>query len=258
VRIVAVEKTPNTVYLVLPSTAEGRSSVKVIGAGFGKTGTSSIKAALEELGFGPCYHMSEMKKNPDHGKVWRAAVRGEPVDWGEMLKGYEATTDWPWCTYYKELMRAFPDAKVLLSVRDPEEWYESTITTLYSIYKIRRYLTLGPGSGPGSGGIWGHTFSGRFEDREHAIAVFERHNEEVVRHVPPEWLLVYEVKEGWRSLCEFLDVGVPEGLPFPRLNGYGKIWNLPDKKEQASETRSRGPERDMVGYGRHLPKDRLV
>jgi Sulfotransferase domain len=92
--------------------------VKVIGAGFGRTGTSSIKAALEVLGFGPCYHMSEMVKNPDHLKAWGAA-RGEPVDWREVMKGYEATMDWPWCTYYKDLMRAFPDAKVLLSVRDP-------------------------------------------------------------------------------------------------------------------------------------------
>lgn len=212
--------------------------MKVIGAGFGRTGTSSIKAALEELGFGPCYHMSEMINNPDHRKARRAAARGEPVNWREVLKGYEATMDWPWCTYYKELMRVFPDAKVLLSVRDPEEWYESTITTLYSMYKISRYATYGPGSVPAGGGIgvWDDTFSGHFEDREHAIAVFERHNEEVVRHVPPERLLVYEAKEGWGPLCEFLGVGVPEGLPFPHLNGYATIWNLPDKKEQASET----------------------
>ena len=102
----------------------------------------------------------------------------------------------------QELMRVFPDAKVLLSVRDPEEWYESTITTLYSMYKISRYATYGPGSVPAGGGIgvWDDTFSGHFEDREHAIAVFERHNEEVVRHVPPERLLVYEAKEGWGPL----------------------------------------------------------
>jgi hypothetical protein len=218
--------------------------VKVIGAGFGRTGTSSIKAALEKLGFGPCCHMSEVVKNPDHLKAWGAAARGEPVDWREVLKGYEATTDWPWCTYYKELMRAFPDAKVLLSVRDPEEWYESTITTIYSMYKISRYISHGPGSVPAGGGIWGDTFSGHFEDREHAMAVFERHNEEVVRHVPPERLLVYEVKEGWGPLCEFLDTEVPEGLPFPRLNGYAKIWNLPDKKEQARETQQGRRDRD--------------
>jgi hypothetical protein len=215
--------------------------VKVIGAGFGRTGTLSIKAALEELGFGPCYHMSETHKNPDHRKVWGSAARGEPVDWREVLKGYEATMDWPWCTYYKELMRAFPDAKVLLSVRDPEEWYESTITTIYSMYKISRYISHGPAPVPAGGGIgiWGDTFSGHFEDREQAIAVFERHNEEVVRHVPPERLLVYEAKEGWGPLCEFLGVGVPEGLPFPHLNGYATIWNLPDKKEQARETQQR-------------------
>jgi hypothetical protein len=90
----------------------------------------------------------------------------------------------------------------------------------------------------------GRQFSGRFEDREHAIAVYEGHNEEVVRHVPPERLLVYEAKEGWGPLCEFLGVGVPEGLPFPRLNGYATIWNLPDNKEQASETQQGRRDRD--------------
>ena len=133
-------------------------------------------------------------------------------------------------------MRAFPDAKVLLSVRDPEEWYESTITTIYSMYKIRRYLTHGPGSGPGAG-VFGPTRSPATSRTARCNrGLRERHNEEVVRHVPPERLLVYEAKEGGDRLCQFLDVGVPEGLPFPRLNGYATIWNLPDKKEQASET----------------------
>ena len=192
----------------------------------------SIKTALEELGFGPCYHMSEMRRHPEHLKVWSVASRGEPVDWEEVLKGYRATLDWPWCTYYKELMRAFPDAKVLLSVRDPEEWYESVVATIYSTYKIHRYVTHGPSPASGPVGaesrIWGDTFSGWFEDREYAISVFERHNEEVKAHVPTDRLLVYEVGEEWGPLCEFLGVRVPKDRPFPRSNGYAAFWNLPN------------------------------
>ena len=205
--------------------------LRIIGAGLGRTGTMSLKTALEELGVGPCYHMSELRRHPEHLKAWTAASRGEPVDWEGVLAGYGATLDWPWCTYYKELMRAFPDAKVLLSVRDPEEWYESVVATIYSTYKIYRYLTHGPSPKSGPVGtesrIWGDTFSGWFEDRQHAISVFERHNEEVKAHVPDHRLLVYEVGEGWGPLCEFLGVRTPRDKPFPRSNGYAAFWNLP-------------------------------
>lgn len=216
-----------------PRRGERREAdLRVIGAGLGRTGTTSIKAALEELGFGPCYHMSELGKHPEHPKAWVTASRGEPVDWKGVLAGYGATLDWPWCTYYKELMRAFPDARVLLSVRDPEEWYESVVATVYCTYKIHRYLTHGPSPKSGPVGaesrIWGDTFSGWFEDREHAISVFERHNEEVKACVPADRLLVYEVGEGWGPLCEFLGIPVPEDKAFPRSNGYAAFWNLPD------------------------------
>ncbi|QIN80486.1 NHLP leader peptide family natural product precursor [Rubrobacter marinus] len=205
--------------------------LRIIGAGLGRTGTMSLKTALEELGVGPCYHMSELRRHPEHPRAWVAASRGEPVDWKGVLRGYGATLDWPWCTYYKELMRAFPDAKVLLSVRDPEEWYESVAATVYCTFKIHRYLTHGPSPRSGPVGkesrIWGDTFSGWFEDREHAISIFERHNEEVRVHVPDDRLLVYEVGEGWGPLCEFLGVRVPVDKPFPRSNGYAAFWNLP-------------------------------
>ena len=226
---------PSGRWLIEDQTRQGEKEevdVKVIGAGVGRTGTMSIKTALEELGFGPCYHMSEMRRHPEHLKVWSVASRGEPVDWEEVLKGYRATLDWPWCTYYKELMRAFPDAKVLLSVRDPEEWYESVVATIYSTYKIHRYVTHGPSPASGPVGaesrIWGDTFSGWFEDREYAISVFERHNEEVKARVPTDRLLVYEVGEEWGPLCEFLGVRVPKDRPFPRSNGYAAFWNLPN------------------------------
>ena len=192
----------------------------------------SLKAALETLGFGPCYHMIEVFEHPEHAGFWQAAWRGEPVDWDGLLGGYEAAVDWPACTFYEELLQRYPDARVLLSVRDPERWYESTRDTIYQISKITAGSRLSRAvfafvglfvSGVfeigrmGNEIIWQGTFDGRFEDRSHAIEVFLRHNEEVKRRVPAEKLLVFEVKEGWGPLCEFLGVEAPD-KPFPRLN----------------------------------------
>jgi hypothetical protein len=206
--------------------------VKVVGAGFRRTGTMSLKAALEELGFGPCYHMIEVFEHPEHVGFWEAAWKGEPVDWNDFLGGYEATVDWPACTFYEELLQRHPDAKVLLSVRHPERWYESTRDTIYRISKITAGSRLSRAVFAFVGlfvpGVFGigrmdndisrqDTFDGRFDDQEHAVEVFERHNEEVKRRVPAEKLLVFEVREGWGPLCEFLGVEVPD-KPFPHLN----------------------------------------
>jgi sulfotransferase family protein len=211
--------------------------LKVIGAGFGRTGTMSLKVALETLGFGPCYHMIEVFENPEHVGFWEAAWRGEPVDWDAFFADYEATVDWPACTFYGELLKRNPDAKVLLSVRDSEKWYESTRNTIYELGKITAGSRLSrvvfafvdlfvPGVfGIGRMGneiIWEGTFDGRFEDKAHAIEVFERHNREVLRRLPEGQLLVYEVKQGWGPLCEFLGVEAPEE-PFPRLNDTAEM-----------------------------------
>ena len=218
------------------------SQVKVIGAGLGRTGTASLQSALEELGFGPCYHMFEVFQNPGHADFWKAAWRGEPADWDGVLGSYEATVDWPACTFYAELLERHPDAKVLLSVRDPERWYESTRQTIYKIGKIATgspFSRLGFAllsrlvfgrfkTGQGTMAeeiIWQGTFDGRFEDKDHAIGVFDRHNEEVQRRVPEEQLLVYEVKEGWGPLCEFLGVEVPD-KPFPHLNDAAEMRRM--------------------------------
>src|SRR5215203_5299182 len=214
-------------------------NLEVIGASFGRTGTMSMKAALEELGFGPCYHMKELFRHPEHMGQWRAAMRGDPVDWERVLGDYRATVDWPGCTFYEELMERNPDAKVLLSVRDPERWYESTRSTIYELGRISTgsslsrlsfafffllaFGTFNTGQGPMTEEIiWEGTFGGKFEDKRHAIEVFNRHNEEVRRRVPQEKLLVYEVKEGWGTLCEFLGVEEPDE-PFPRLNDAAEM-----------------------------------
>jgi hypothetical protein len=213
--------------------------VKVIGAGFGRTGTMSLKEALETLGFGHCYHMTEVFAHPGHADFWSSAWRGEPVDWERAIGGYEATVDWPGCTFYEELMERHPEARVLLSVRDPEPWYESTRSTIYElsmlldssptsrlIFGLITLLVYGGFAGGRSNLvndlIWEGTFDGRFKDKAYAIEVFERHNEEVERRVPPERLLVYDVKEGWEPLCEFLGVPEPEE-PFPYLNDAAQM-----------------------------------
>jgi hypothetical protein len=194
--------------------------MKVIGAGFGRTGTMSLKVALEQLGYGPCYHMVELFEHPNHVERWEAAVRGEPVDWEQMFAGYRATVDWPGAAFYKELVEVYPEAKVLLSVRDPERWYESTKNTIYATMNPSSEMIAAVGPAPRLNNelIWKRTFGENFEDRQYAIGVFERHNEEVKRHVPAERLLVYKVKEGWEPLCEFLGVEAPKSKTFPHLN----------------------------------------
>ena len=211
--------------------------MKVIGAGFGRTGTMSLKAALETLGFDPCYHMTEVFAHPEHTRFWISAWRGEPADWDGVLGEYEAAVDWPACTFYEDLMERNPGAKVILSVRDPERWYESVRNTIYELsvviprhpvycigYKLVSFFVFrGSGNVDLAGEIiWQGTFDRRFEDKHHAIEVFERHNAEVQRRVPGDKLLIYDVKTGWGPLCEFLGVEEPDE-PFPRTNDTAEM-----------------------------------
>lgn len=218
-------------YQLTPHSPAHKESLKVIGAGFGRTGTMSLKVALEELGFGPCYHMIEVFENPEHVEFWEAAARGEPVDWEVVFRGYEATVDWPGAAFYKELMENYPEARVILTVRDAGSWYESALNTIYGmrriasspmisltslfVPRIRRLRRVALMAGDL---VWEKVFDGEFENRERAIEIFYRWNEEVKETVPEENLLVYEVKEGWVPLCEFLGVGTPVEKPFPHLN----------------------------------------
>jgi hypothetical protein len=204
--------------------ATERAPLAVVGAGFGRTGTMSLKIALETLGFAPCYHMTELVNNPSHAGLWAAAGRGEPVDWAALFARYRATVDWPGCHYYRELMAAFPAAKVILTVRDPERWYDSVANTLYSLKTATDSYLAGRGAQAGTrpvvgyqNRIWDETFGGRFSDRQHAIEVFQRHNREVVDYVPSDRLLVYELGQGWQPLCALLGVSLPDE-PFPHVN----------------------------------------
>ena len=218
-----------------PETTYQDGGLKVIGAGFGRTGTLSLKHALEELGFGPCYHMSELFDKPHVDEQWDAIVSGEPADWPAIFKGYQASVDWPACAFYKELMQVYPNAKVLLSVRDPEKWYESVASTIYRVSHLNPDHARTPHGHMVRTLIWEGTFDNRFEDKDYAISIFLRHNEEVKQHVPAEKLLVYNVKEGWEPLCAFLGVAVPAGKPFPhdndRANFLGDIRRLQQQQQ---------------------------
>ncbi|GAA1660843.1 sulfotransferase family protein [Fodinicola feengrottensis] len=205
--------------------------LKLIGAGFGRTGTLSLKTALEQIGFGPCYHMAELIDNPERMAHWTPIIEGKKPDWEHIFAGYPATVDWPAAAYWRELVAAYPDAKVLLSVRDPQKWYDSVDNTIYYVYKLMRDPSQLPpamqerfaSQSPGERMrllqelIWDGTFQGRFEDRDFAVSVFEKHNQQVIDAVPADRLLVYQVGQGWGPLCDFLGVPVPDG-DFPRVN----------------------------------------
>ncbi len=195
-------------------------ALQVIGAGFGRTGTLSLKLALEQLGFVKCYHMFEVFENPQHIPLWAAAHRGEPIDWEALFEGYRAAVDWPSCNLWREQLAAFPDAKVILSTRDPGSWYESVMKTIYPSSTAAAKSDDPQRRAFGQWAveiIWERVFDGRMDDREHALAVYEAHVRDVIARVPPEKLLVFQAAEGWAPLCAFLDVPVPDS-PYPRTN----------------------------------------
>ncbi|MFC3521750.1 sulfotransferase family protein [Streptomonospora nanhaiensis] len=204
--------------------------VKVIGAGLGRTGSFSLRAALERLGFGPCHHMASLGENPGLIDEWESVVRGDPVDWPRLLAGFGSTVDWPSCAYWRELADAFPQAKVVLTVRDPDRWYDSARSTicrytapqrgiegLLTRMENRLYPELGRRRELCRKLVWDGTFGGRFAEREHALNIFRRHNDTVRTEIPADRLLVFEVRQGWEPLCSFLGVEVPDE-PFPHLN----------------------------------------
>jgi hypothetical protein len=190
-------------------------SLKVIGAGLGRTGTMSLKFALEHIGFGPCYHMIEfMAHVPEHLPKWLDVIDGRP-DWDAVFAGYVSTVDYPGCTYWRELVAEWPEAKVILTTRNPDSWFESANETVLSprmrdmLWQspIRRFMEA----------TVNEDFGERIEDRAFMTDYFRRWNEAVIATVPPDKLLVFEAKDGWGPLCDFLGVAVPPE-PYPRVN----------------------------------------
>ena len=210
-------------------------SLKCIGAGFGRTGTLSLKMALEQLGMGRCYHMFEV--SPDKVPLWQRAwdeAAGGEFPWDDIFDGYGCAVDWPACQFWRALLARYTDAKCVLTVRDPASWYESVQKTIYvgsemmrkakgEVIEARTRMVYSV--------IWDGAFAGRFEDRDYAIECYERHIQEVIDAVPSERLLVFDVKQGWQPLCAFLGKEVPDA-PFPRSNTGEDFQKLltPSKK----------------------------
>ncbi|KAI8890204.1 hypothetical protein K501DRAFT_237160 [Backusella circina FSU 941] len=197
--------------------------LKIIGAGFGRTSTDSLRHALDILGYNT-HHMKSIFQDPDQDMddfYYAAKNNGQDVDWDKIYKKYDAAVDWPTCTFYKQLMEKYPDAKVILTVRSADSWYQSAIKTLHVHYihpdfnsefaqKFKRMV----------GAV---ILNGTFNDPEKAHReeevkkMFSDHIEEVKRHVPPEKLYVMQVGEGWEGLCQFLGKEIPD-VPYPRIN----------------------------------------
>lgn len=215
----------------------GSPTLRIIGAGLGRTGTLSLHAALERLGFAPCEHMTNCFAHPDRFAMWLEAVRrkraGAAIDWRPLFDGYRATVDWPGAYFWRELVAAHPQARVILTVREPDRWYDSARATIYTATQARNanvaarllYGLIGlldPAAGNGfhtvEETVWNGTLNGEFAQRDRALQLFAEHNAAVRETVTPERLLVFDVKQGWGPLCAFLGVPEPVGEPFPHVN----------------------------------------
>ncbi len=190
-------------------------SLKVVGAGVGRTGTHSLKIALEQLLGGPCHHMVEILGDPAQAAGWIDAIEGRPVDWTTMPAGYVSLVDWPGCSFWPELSAANPDALVLLSVRDPESWYRSASNTIFQSFD-----KVPPELEPWMKAVrtlLHDRFSDRLDDPTAMIDAYERHNAAVRKAIAPSRLLEWAPADGWGPICDRLGMDVP-GEPFPVTN----------------------------------------
>lgn len=217
-------------------------ALEIIGAGFGRTSTLSLKFALEKLGWNPCYHMMEVRKNDGHAELWHQAVRNEPVDWAALFAGYRAAVDWPVAEFWPEVLAAFPGARVILTRREPEGWYRSLCNTILKnlrgplpddpAQKVHRLMTRHL--------ILTRVFGGKVDEKAHAIEVFNRNIEKVIADVPADQLLIYEPGDGWPPLCEFLGVPVPDE-DYPNVNSTQEFqdrWSAQAGQTGAADSKS--------------------
>jgi hypothetical protein len=216
-------------------------SIKVIGAGFGRTGTLSLKYALEKLGLEKCYHMLEVHMQPGHVQIWRDLEKGVQPDWQALFEGYQATVDWPSCNFWREQLQVYPEAKVLLSWREPDKWYASVMSTIWPASQAnakRDDADARAGSSLAYELIWDGIFQGRMQDKDWVISQYDAHNQAVIDEVPADKLLVYEPGQGWGPLCEFLDVPVPEEA-YPNVNSTAEFkerWEMIDAQARDKTT----------------------
>lgn len=189
-------------------------ALEIIGVGMGRTGTASLKVALEELGVGQCYHMTEVLKNPECTTDWINAAEGN-ADWDKVFNHYSATVDNPGCNFWKELADYYPEAKVILTVRDADKWFDSTNETIHSL-EFASFIKNSPFGEMVQKTIW-DIMENRMQDRNHMVDFFNNRSSEIIDNIAPERLLVYQVSEGWEPLCAFLNLPVPN-TEFPHIN----------------------------------------
>jgi hypothetical protein len=198
-------------------------ALEIIGAGFGRTGTYSLKAALERLGFGPCHHMSEVINDPEQVTLWAEVAGGRP-DFERIFAGFRSAVDFPVSAYWQDVFAVMPNAKVILSDRDPEDWYGSFSQTILP-------LILDKAAWPDTRRAWfemidkviiGKAMGGR-ADREGILAAY-RANAEAARALEAEGrALVFRSRDGWAPLCDFLGVAVPDE-PYPKTNPRAEFF----------------------------------
>jgi len=208
-------------------------ALKVIGAGLGRTGTSSLKTALEQLLGGRCYHMYEVRGRPEDVPRWERAVAGSEEEWEGIFEGFDATVDWPAASFWPELAEAYPDAPVVLSTRESaESWWASMEKTIVAVMgepppedpQLARQRRM-------TKAVLAQRFDERWWERDRALAAYERHNERVRREVPSERLIEWTAGDGWGPLCEGLGVAEP-AEPFPHLNTTREFREIVGLDEQ--------------------------
>ncbi|THD26456.1 Cell wall integrity and stress response component 1 [Fasciola hepatica] len=221
---------------------DGTATLLVIGAGLGRTGTKSLKDALELLYQKPCYHMTELvHKHPDHVELWLRLfeqLKQDPESElsGQVLKkifqGYSLTTDYPACSIYKQLMRIYPEAKIVLTVRDPSRWIESVRETIwpresrlkkYVFDQVIKIVLPAKFSQMATNAVqYSMGPNVDLNNDEQMIQGFIRWNQEVKQVVPNDRLLIFDVKDGWKPLCTFLNKPIPDH-PFPHVNDRAQV-----------------------------------
>ena len=186
-------------------------ALEIIGAGLSRTGTFSLKLALEKLGIGKCYHMHDVFMNDNHVKQWQSILESKPPKWEQLFAGYSAAVDAPSWYYWRELTTLYPESKIILTVRDSDEWYRSMAKTIYEVIQKPGKVSLTRDK------LFGTIFGGEFENEEMAKRIYDEHNDEVRSIIHPERLLVFRVADGWAPLCHFLGLPIPDE-PFPNTN----------------------------------------
>lgn len=201
-------------------------SLKIIGSGFGRTGTMSTKMALTELGFGPCHHMLEVMGSEAQQARWKAIANGAKVVWAEVFAGFTAQVDWPGAAVWQQTSIAFPQAKVIHTERPEDDWWASFSVTIGKFFILHKTMALPPH-------IAGlmvamdkllieGIFGGKIE-RASAIAAYRRNNEKVRDIIAKDRLLVFTPAQGWDPLCKFLNVPVP-ATAFPKSHARDEFW----------------------------------